>query len=728
MKMKTIMAALGFSLLISGAAFGQGVIVPRPCHSCPPLPHAQPLPRVLKIKSLNINTKIDSQVATTKIEQVFENDTPYRLEGTYFFPIPESASLSDFAIYEGDKRIAGEVVDRTRAREIYNDLVRRMIDPGLLEYVGKDLFSANVFPIEPRSSKKIDLTYTQVSRAEGGTVSYVYPLGSGRRIQQLPIGQVAASIEINSPVDLKSIFSPSHKVSITRDGEKRARLSFEGSGEDAQKDFQLYYTLSDKEFGLSLLTQREPGKDGYFLMLISPKVSLSEEERLAKDIVFVLDTSGSMSGEKIEKARAALRFGVESLSPKDRFDIISFSGEEHLMKSGLIEASKEAKQEGLHFIHNLRAEGGTNINDSLIGALKLFRGNERPSMIVFITDGQPTVGVTDVSQIIKNASAANHANVRLFAFGVGYDVNTNLLDKLSADNRGTSDYIEPHEDLEVKISNFFAKVNYPVLSDLKLDFGGGVEIENIYPRSLPDLFRGSQLTLVGRYKSHSANCTVRLSGKMGSREQTFTFIERSFPAEKTGNEFLPRLWATRRVGYLLEQMRLNGQNKELVDEIVALGTRYGIVTPYTSYLVTDDIKVANSRPLPRDRSTRARVANAPGSGSGGLGSTIEQVTITGSADVAASKAEKSLRESEGINGADQTLATTRTVGDKTFLLKDNIWIDTEFKDGSRLSVVELKFGSDQFFATISEEPKLADYFALGEKVIVVFGGKVYKVE
>src|SRR5205085_2153972 len=222
------------------------------------------------------------------------------------------------------------------------------------------------------------------------------------RVQPQPIKEIAAAVEINSPTDLKNIFSPSHKISVTRDGERRARLSFEGAGADTQKDFLLYYSLSEKDFGLSLLTHREPGKDGYFLMLLSPKSNLAEDARLAKDIVFVLDTSGSMSGEKIEKARAALKFGVESLSPRDHFNIISFSGEEHLMKANLIEADRDGKQTGLKFIESLRAEGGTNINDALIAALKQFSSADRPAMIVFLTDGMPTVGPTDMKEIIHN--------------------------------------------------------------------------------------------------------------------------------------------------------------------------------------------------------------------------------------------------------------------------------------------------------------------------------------
>lgn len=716
-----MLALFALMIFFGGTAYAQGVIIPQECHRCPPGPRPipQPLPRVLNVKSVKITTKVDSQVATTKVEQVFENTTPYRLEGSYFFPIPESASLSDFAIYDGDKRLAGEIVERARARQIYNEIVRRQIDPGLLEYAGKDLFQASVFPIEPRSTKKIELTYTQVLKNEGGTVSYRYELGSGRRIQPQPIGEIAASVEINSPIDLKNIFSPSHKISVSKDGERRARLSFEGKGEDTQKDFLLYYSLSEKDFGVSLLTHREPGKDGYFLMLVSPKSNIVEQERVAKDIVFVLDTSGSMSGEKIDKAKAALKFGVESLSARDRFNIISFSGEDHLMKAGLIEADSAGKQTGLRFIENLRAEGGTNINDALVSALKQFQSGERPAMVVFLTDGLPTVGTTDAKQIVKNAMDANRASVRLFSFGVGYDVNTNLLDKLSADNRGASDYIEPQEDLEVKVSNFFARVNYPVLSDLKLDFGG-VETELTYPRAMGDLFKNSQLILIGRYKNSVNSATLRLTGKMGAREQVFTFASQSFPGERTDNQFLPRLWATRRVGYLLEQIRLSGANKELTDEVVGLGTRYGIVTPYTSFLATEDnFRAAQNVPAERRRMLDSMAKSAPAASGRG--------SVSGEAAVVYSQAERKMKDSDKVENPESYLTTVRAIGDKTFQLKNDEWVDTELKDTSTLPKVEVQFGSDEFFNLIAKEPKLADFFSLGKKVSVVFKGKIYRV-
>ncbi|HVI73174.1 MAG TPA: VWA domain-containing protein, partial [Pyrinomonadaceae bacterium] len=473
--------------------------------------------------------------------------------------------------------------------------MRRQRDPGLLEYAGKDLFQASIFPILPHSEKKLEITYTQVVRAEGGTVSYRYPLGVGRQLTQ--IDSVAGRIEVESKDPLRNVYSPSHVIDVKRNhSDRRSLVSFESERGKEPQDFQLFYTISKEDFGLTLLTHRDAGKQGYFLLMISPKDDWSEQEYSAKDVVFVVDTSGSMAEEgKMEKARSALLYGVRILRPQDRFNIISFAGEERLMETGLIAADEKGRARGEAFVKALKPVGGTNINQSLLASLRQFgeTDRERPKMLVFMTDGLPTVDETNVTKIVDNVRKATRPGVRLFTFGVGYDVNTALLDKLAAENGGVADYVEPKEDLEVKVSNFFAKVNYPVLTDLQLDMGGA-QTDLIYPRAIPDVFRGSQVMLIGRYSNDAdlKSIQMKLTGKAGGSTRTYTYSNLSFPLRAEANEYLPRLWATRRVGWLMEQVRTNGEQKELRDEIVDLGTRYGIVTPYTSYLALEDGQVS----------------------------------------------------------------------------------------------------------------------------------------
>ncbi|HBR58577.1 MAG TPA: trypsin, partial [Blastocatellia bacterium] len=249
----------------------------------------------------------------------------------------------------------------------------------------------------------------------------------------------------------------------------------------------------------------------------------------------------------------------------------------------LVEASAAGKKLGEDFIGKMTASGGTNINDSLIAALKQFENNDRPKMLVFMTDGLPTVGESNVDKIVANIKTARKAEVRIFPFGFGYDVNTALLDKLGSENAGTTDYVQPKEDLEVKVSNFFAKVSFPVLTDVQIDFGP-LKAENMYPRRFADLFKGTQLAILGRYTNSADLKAVDFSlrGKAGTDTRNFQYHGLAFPLRDAENDFLPRLWASRRVGWLIEQIRSNGETKEVKDEIIDLGTKYGIVTPYTS--------------------------------------------------------------------------------------------------------------------------------------------------
>jgi Ca-activated chloride channel family protein len=421
-----------------------------------------------------------------------------------------------------------------------------------------------------------------------------------------------------------------------------------------------------------------------------------------------------------------------------------------------LQADDGGRSQGETFINQLRPVGGTNINGALLAALQQFDNADRPRILVFLTDGLPTVGETKAERISENVRAARAAGVRLFTFGVGYDVNTALLDKLAADNGGVAEYVEPKEDLEIKVSNFFTKINYPVLTNLALDMGG-VQTDLVYPRELPDVFRGGQVTIIGRYSNPSdlTNVMLNLRGRTGSRERAYVYENLSFPLNNERNDFLPRLWATRRVGWLMEQVRTNGEQKELTDEIVDLGTRYGIVTPYTSYLAVEESQrsqnfigggVQESVTVTRDgrRPTNGRRA---GSGIGGAGggnvSNAPMVASdappppprprpeamkekSGEAAVQLSKRSRADQDTIRVE-SESASAAVRKVGEKTFYLREGVWTDAEFKPEAKLPETALEFGGDEYFALLKREPQLARFFSLGERVVVVYKGRVYRV-
>jgi Ca-activated chloride channel family protein len=423
------------------------------------------------------------------------------------------------------------------------------------------------------------------------------------------------------------------------------------------------------------------------------------------------------------------------------------------MERSLIAADAEGKRRAEEFIGKLQPTGSTNINDSLIASLKQFEKSGRPKMLVFMTDGLPTVGETNVDRIISNLRNAKNVDVRIFPFGFGYDVNTTLLDRLGSENSGISEYVQPKEDLEAKVSNFFQRVSSPVLADLELDFGP-VLTEYVYPRKITDLFRGIQMTIIGRYKNTNDlnDITLRLTGKAGEESRMFSYTDLDFPLRSDANDFLPRLWASRRVGWLLEQIRNNGETKETRDEVVELGTRYGLVTPYTSYLATDGT-MAN---IPRGLNFSSVLKNAPAKpgqpqidGAGRSENTFiidgQEVTSvvgglkekTGADAVRMSKKQNSMQQNTQIVARDdkdekeqiviRNTAKNKFLEGKNFFNLNGIWIDSEYSDIARLPEVSIRFASNEYFKLIETERDLARYLSLGEHVVIVWKGKVYRI-
>ncbi len=728
-------ALLLFSLV--PAALAQGILLPQepPARPFPhPLPGPRPVPgpRPLRVKSLAVETSIQGQVATTRVTQVFFNDLGYVVDGTYFYPLPEDATFVGFATWDGDRKLRGEVLEKEEARNRYLAIVRKSWDPGLLEYAGANLFQARVFPVPARGEKRVEFSYSQILKADHGMVSYTYPLQSGTRANPQAIEKIVLTADIQSDQGIKTIYSPSHAVDIHREGERRAKLSYEGANLLPDRNFMLFYSLSNAEFGLSLMTYRESADDGYFMIILSPRAETKPAAAIPKDILFVLDTSGSMQDKgKLDKALAALKFGIGSLNASDRFNIVTFSTEARRFRDGLVGVSQDTKAAALSFIARQSAAGGTNIYDALKDALASFQGGDRPRYLVFLTDGLPTVGETDPGRILRDTVAGNTLKVRLFTFGVGYDVNTFLLDQLAARNYGSADYVSPDEDLEVKLSNFFARVSSPVMTDLALDLGAP-RAHDVYPRQLPDLFQGSQITVLGRY-SGGGSFPIVLKGKTQGAARAIRYERNEFPETDTKADFLPRLWAMRKVGYLLEQIRMSGENPELKNEIVRLAKKYGFVTPYTSYLAYDDKDLA-AGPVPVAAPMYLQMSDAPPDRFGGVPGGVVGGAVGGIIGAPAPRAKDAVSASVALKTmksaeiAPESLQTgSKRVGSKTFALKEGVWTDSSYGAYTKLPVVYLEFGSDALLKAIASDPQLGSYAALGDKVVVIHKGKVYRI-
>ena len=679
------------------------------------------LDQSLAIKYHHVDIQIKDQVVTTRVDQVFVNDNPWTAEGTYIFPLPEGAAVSDFVMWVDGKAVHGEILEADEARTIYDDVVRRMKDPALLEYVGRKALKASVFPIPPGEERKIELEYSQILPVENGLVHYIYPL-STERFSSRPLEDLVVRAQIESREPLKAVYSSRHEVSIDREDDYHALLGLEQSDVLPDRDFELFYTISSEKIGLNLLSFKEEGQDGFFLLLAAPDVKVNEEEIVVKDIILVLDTSGSMQDEKMDQAKEAARYVLDHLNPLDRFAIVSFATTTRSFSPSLEPAAQADK--GKDFLDRLEAMGSTDINRAMIEAVGLAE-EVRPTTLIFLTDGLPTEGVTVTGAILDNVARESPDNVRIFSFGVGDDVDTDLLDQISLDHGGASTYVRPGEEIDEEVSAFYRKVKIPVLSDLSLDWGD-IIVDQVYPQRIPDLFAGSQLILLGRYRE-GGPAKITLKGMVNQEERSYTYEDLSFRKEG-GDDFIPRLWATRAVGYYLTQIRLYGEKQEWIDSIVSLSTRYGIITPYTSFLVQEkDIFSDKGREevISDFKEEMAAAAAEPAFGEAAVEKVVYQKSLSAAPVGAAVPVNMSV--STGIDGTSKMVRVSevlKNVGSKTFLLKNDTWIDTTFDRSMKTKKVA--FLGEEYFDLISQVPVLGSYFALGERVIVVHEGQAYE--
>ncbi|MCU0821206.1 MAG: VIT and VWA domain-containing protein [Spirochaetes bacterium] len=722
-------------LILTGKIFADGfIIIDKPSR---PVAVSTPFP--LEVKYHHVNVKINELAAVTEIDQEFYNPTAMRLEGYYLFPIPAGAVIKKFSMFINGKETEAELLDSNKARRIYEDIVRQMRDPALLEYHERGLFRARIFPIEPNSAKRIKITYDQILSRDNGTVEYVYPLNT-EKFSARPLKDVAINVDIKTADNLKNVYCTSHDAEVVRKENGRAIISFEQKETKPDIDFKIYYSTDKSGIGLSLLTYKNKSDDGYFFLDVSPGLDTESATVTDKDITFVLDVSGSMAGKKLEQAKKALLFCVENLNKNDRFQVVRFSTEADALFTGLSPVNNDNLKRARTFISNLKAIGGTYIEEALKLALKEKGSEGRPHVIVFITDGMPTIGETSEDKLVNNVKSANTGNTRIFTFGVGNEINTHLLDKITTVTRAYRTYISPEEDIEIKISDFYTKVQSPVLTDIIMKFNG-VTASKYYPAEMPDIFRGSSVTLLGRYKNSGA-AKITLEGRAGGKEMKFEYSV-IFSEEDAKNDFIPSLWAARRIGYLLDQIRLNGENREIVDEITQLAREHGIVTPYTSYLILEDEqrRIA-TRELEAEDQTIGAVASRADLAARSKKEYAQMKDKSGAGSVRASEEFQALNKAMNIQQMNQgesrldfkdsagnsvnIASQVRKVQGRAFYNSGKLWIDSRVQDAKK-NRVRIQFGSAEYFDLLKKETDAAEILALGRNVRFVLKGTVYEI-
>lgn len=744
---------------------GQGVLL---LHDGPyrlPRPILRPRPEPTahyRVKEVEIAARIEGQTAVVRVDQTFVNEGDRQIEAQFVFPVPREAAVEELTLMIDGKEHPARLLPASEARGRYEEIVRKSRDPALMEWLDWGMVQTSLFPIPPGAQRTVSLKYTVLCRSDAGVVEFLAPL-RGARYSCGAVERLRVSVSLVGAEPLKNLYSPSHDVTIERSGERRAEVVFEAKNVVPESDFRLFFDYANDPLSARLLSHRPTGEaDGYFLLLASPQIDAADAPVQPKTVVFVLDRSGSMAGKKIEQAQAALKFVLGNLREGDLFNIVAYDSVVDSYQPELQRYDAASGADARRYVDSIRAGGGTNIHDALSTALAAAGDSQRPTYVVFLTDGLPTAGETNESRIVAATTKANTADARVFTFGVGFDVNGRLLDRLAREGSGVSHYVRPDDDIESEVAKLYGKIESPVLHDAKIEIllGSGVRspVNRMYPQEVRDLFAGEQLVLAGRY-SDSGAVRIVVTGQVGDERQRYEFAgELAEPAATSRHTFVKTLWAVRRIGDLIDELDLNGHNEELVDELVKLSTEHGILTPYTSFLAEEDVRVrdfaANAaqaqvrlerslsevdgrfgfeqRELKNDLQYAAR-PDAYGAGGYGRALRVAQLgaPIAGEAAPAAGRPVQ-LSLVEDADALTTEFAATSTpvmnVGGKTFYRRGERWEDAELTDEQRDAAIVVERFSDEYFQLAARFGEAAgEVLACDEAVILVLDGRAYDV-
>lgn len=753
--------------LVAGAAFGQGVLIfidpPRPVPLPRPIPRPEPPPLTYKIKELGLNAKIVDQVAQVQVSQSFVNTGSRQMEVSFVFPLPYDGAVERLTFLVDGKEFDGKLLNAKEARTIYEGYIRKNQDPALLEWVGTGMFKTSVFPVPPGAERKVTLKYSQLLRKNNNLTDFIFPLSTAKYTSQ-PIEKVSLEATIESQQEIKTVYSPTHGVNVERSDNKHAKVKYEVTNAIPSSDFRLFYDTNDGKLGASVISYRPDDKeDGFYLLLASPEVKTDSMERPAKTVIFAVDRSGSMSGKKFEQAKEALKFVLNNLREGDTFNIVAYDSVVESFKPELQKYDEATRKLALGYVDGLYAGGSTNIDGAMSTALGMVQDANRPTFLLFLTDGLPTAGETNEAKICANAKAKNNYRSRVITFGVGYDLNSRLLDRISRDNHGQSEYVRPDENIEAGVSRLYSKLSSPVMTNVavKVDIEGAGEtaaVNRVYPKEVYDIFAGEQLVQVGRYKKAGSGKVI-ITGKVAADEKKHDFAAKFI--EKSNDQsfaFVEKLWALRRIGEILDEIDLKGKNDELVTELVSLSTKHGIMTPYTSFLADDQAKpgqLADLRGNAVQAGDRLRMleaadgiagvaqraaknefksaAQAPSSGLGGGygGRPAEAGAKAMAASGPVANSYRDIKTDKEVH-----LDGIRTAGNQALYRRGKVWVAENAKevdyDKADAKVQKVARFSDDYFALIkdntAEENAVLARQEDGETLIVKLRGQTYRIE
>ena len=798
-----LVALVGAFVSASSQAFGQGFLI------IPSAPRPLPRPRVVvvperpapipyRIEEEMIEATINGSVAKVSLSQKFKNEGSSTIEASFVFPLPYDGAVNAMTLLVDGKELEGKLLDAKEARSQYQEIVRKARDPALLEWIGTGMYQTSVFPIPAGESRVVSIEYEQILRSRDGLTEFFFPMRAAKYTTK-PIDKVEFALTIVGDTEVKNVYSPTYDITTEHVGKNVVKVAAKLTNQTPSSDFRLFFDQNTDDLSAKIQSYRpNDSEDGYFMLLASPKILADETEPLPKTIVFTLDVSGSMSGQKIKQARESLEFVLKRLRAGDKFNIILFNGNVQSYSDELVVVSEETRANALAYVAATRASGSTNIGDALIRSFEALgqADDSNPKYLFFLSDGEPVSGETNEMKLAQIAREKNTNKARFFTFGVGYDVNSRLLDRFVSDGRGIGEYVKEEESIESHVASLYSRVEEPVFTNVTFEFSlkddaSKKYITNlVYPSGDVDVFAGEQLALVGRY-SASGTVLVTARGKVGAKDVEFKY-EGAFESKSADSSYayVERIWANRRIGEIIDELDLKGENKELIDELVALAKKHGVVTPYTSFLADDSVNLnaASNSGVAMDN-FRALASNT--SGMSGFGQrSMKQAfrnarNLSASADSAAAESYgmamsaapaprargsialsappatgNSMRRSADMGGgmarssgavmggmgvsgfaplalnsgsqeSSEPRNQIRNVAGKTFYFKKDRWIDesiTEDMEKNQKPIVVKQF-SDEYFSLIDQNAsEISQYLVFSEPIALNLSGQIYYID
>jgi Ca-activated chloride channel family protein len=744
-----LLGLLALAALPTSSASAQGILLPNGDGATP-----------LRQTEQRVHFQVTDDLTVAHVTHEFRNETDTALEAIYYFTLPKGATTTDFAMWMDGKRIKGEVLPRERARAVYDSIVSRLRDPALLETSDGDLFTASVYPIPPRGTQRIEVEFAMPNLHKNGLLQLHYPIS---RSEVGAAERLSFEADIDSRNEITSIQAPYDEPTRRISG-RQAEVKIERN--KAQRDdIALLVATSGDDLGLSLVTfdpDGNEGDEGYFMATLSASSELLREGALDRQMTLVIDRSGSMSGGKLAQAQVMLRKTIDSLGERDTFNLISFSRDTELLFATPRTATRENRDEALRFVDALVADGDTNIEAALRVALEQPTRSGRPHAVVFVTDGLPTRGERDIDALLQLAKGSRTqrddrpvTTRRIFSFGVGYDVNTRLLDGIARNGDGESGYVRPSEDISDIVGGFVAGLASPLVTGLQLDFGD--QVTDLHPRILPDLYPGRPITVFGRFSSPmSQEVTLRGQARSGSVRTSFG-AEFGSSTDSANAAFVGNLWAARQVADLLDTIRIDGATPERVRTVTEVATRWGIVTPYTSFLVTPEgqgeedeggegdgeeeepdfepmrhhisggvrserlmeaVSDESYKPAPLAAVRREAAPKASRKADAAAAAPAAEVGRQAVEDSLARNRSRSSLRAEGAT-------SSRFASGRSFSRRGEVWVEAGL--ANRSPDRRIVAWSQAYFELLRSHPELREALALGERVVLSVGGEVVEV-